>query len=202
MGNAWATHQSFSPHAHIPCPGVSGWFTGTWAAPGIFHYNKIEAPGRKQFVERKVSVERTQLKKLTVSSQTGCRKTSMVTFSKAEAEPKLAELRGAVVELSVVPTPSGAQNHAHVICRCWYRSRTCKWSNENRRCLQWCCTNMIAVLLPLQPYKHCAAGILSEKNTLLWCNHISFPAFCKPNRLISWQCSADPQFGKYFWRIL
>lgn len=133
----------------------------------------------------KVSVERTQLKKLTVSSQTGCRKTSMVTFSKAEAKPKLAELRGAVVELSVVPTPSGAQNHAHVICGCWYGSRTSKLSNENRRCLQWCCTDMIAVLLPLQPYKHCAAGILSEKNTLLWCNHISFPAFCKPNRLIS-----------------
>lgn len=39
---------------------------------------------------------------------------------------------------------------------------------------------MIALLLPLQPYEHCAAAILSEKNTLLWCNHIFSQCFANP----------------------
>lgn len=116
---------------------------------------------------------------LTVSSQTGCRKTSLVIFSKAESKPKLAELRGAVVELSAGTYSLGAQNDARVICRCLCGPRTCKLSNANR-CLQCCSTDMIAALLPLQPYKHCAAGILSEKNTLLWCNHIFFQRFANP----------------------
>lgn len=82
---------SFSHHKLTSLAQVSGCFIGTWAAPGIFHYNKTEAPGRKQFVERKVSVEGTKLKKLTVSCQTGCRKTSMVTFSWIKAQAGWAQ---------------------------------------------------------------------------------------------------------------
>lgn len=139
---------------------------------------------KKQSVERKGSAERTQLKKLTgnlsmwvLRQDAGRLQWSL--SAKLNQSPSWLSSGVQSWSCQLVPAPSEAQSDVHVTCRCLYGPRTCKVSNGNRN-LPCCCTNMIAVLLPLQPCKHCAAAILSEKNTLLWCNHFFFQHFANP----------------------
>lgn len=137
-------------------------------------------------MEREVSVERTQLKKLTGNLSMWFLRQDLgglerSPWAKLNQSPSWLSSGVQLQSSQLVPTYSLVGTEwCHVICRCLYGPRTCTLSNANRKYLQCCCTNMIAVLLPLQPYNHCAAAILSEKNTLLWCNHIFFQHFANP----------------------
>lgn len=82
----------------------------------------------------------------------------------------------------------------HVVCRCLYGPGPCKLSNANKRRLQCCCVNTIVVLLPVQPNKHWAAALSSEKNTDLVQSHF-FRYFAKPVEPVPDKVHQTPSLG-------